>query len=79
MRHLTPLTSGRRTHLTDNGAVTLCGRAITHKWHRSRGSDAPACNQCQGAETAIRASAERAASRGRGEPLTVTPQRVRNW
>jgi hypothetical protein len=47
VRYLTPLASERRIHLTDNGAVTLCGRAITNKWRRSRRSDDRACNQCQ--------------------------------
>jgi hypothetical protein len=53
VRYLTPLASERRTHLTENGAVTLCGRAITDKWRRSRRSDDRVCNQCQQEAAAI--------------------------
>jgi hypothetical protein len=47
MRHLTPLASERRSHLTENGAVTLCGRAITHKWRRHVRADDRACEECR--------------------------------
>jgi len=47
VRYVTPVTSESRTHLTDNGAVTLCGRAITHTWRRSGRSDDRACDECR--------------------------------
>jgi hypothetical protein len=53
VRYLTPLASERRTHLTDNGAVTLCGRAITNKWRRRPRTDDRACKQCQEQAAAI--------------------------
>jgi hypothetical protein len=53
MRYLTPLASERQTHLTANGALTLCGRAITHKWRRSRRRDDCACGRCREAAAAI--------------------------
>jgi hypothetical protein len=42
---LTPLAAEGRTHLTVNGAVTLCGRAITNKWSRRPGDHA--CRTCE--------------------------------
>ena len=64
MRYLTRLTSERRTHFTENGAVTLCGRAITNKWRRNvRGGDRR-CNHCHERATAI-AAAHVAPGRGR--------------
>jgi hypothetical protein len=56
MRHLTHVTSERRIHLTDNGAVTLCGRAITSKWGRSSGAGDGTCRQCDETATAIAAA-----------------------
>jgi hypothetical protein len=53
VRTLTPLASEGRTHLTANGAVTLCGRAITHKWRRRRHAHDRDCGQCQHEATAI--------------------------
>ena len=47
MRYLTPVASERRTHLTANGAVTLCGRAITNKWRRRKRRDDRPCNECR--------------------------------
>jgi hypothetical protein len=47
MRYLTAVASERRTHLTANGALTLCGRAITHTWRRSRRPGDCACGRCR--------------------------------
>jgi hypothetical protein len=47
VRTLTPLASEGRMHLTANGAVTLCGRAITRKWRRRQHPNDRDCNQCQ--------------------------------
>jgi len=47
MRYLTAVSSERETHLTANGARTLCGRAITHTWRRSRRPDDGACGRCR--------------------------------
>ena len=47
MRYLTAVASERRTHLTANGARTLCGRAITHTWRRSRRREDGACSRCR--------------------------------
>jgi hypothetical protein len=47
MRYLTAVASERETHLTANGARTLCGRAITHTWRRSRRPDEGACGRCR--------------------------------
>jgi hypothetical protein len=56
VRHLTALVSERRTHLTENGAVTLCGRAITGKWRRGVGADDSACAHCRERAAAIGAA-----------------------
>jgi tRNA G26 N,N-dimethylase Trm1 len=53
VRPLTPLASEGRTHLTANGAVTLCGRAITNKWSRTRRPGDRACRDCDQQATAI--------------------------
>jgi hypothetical protein len=42
--------------LTKNGAVTLCGRAITNKWGRNVGAGDHACQQCHETATAIAAA-----------------------
>jgi hypothetical protein len=47
VRTLTPLASEGRTHLTANGAVSLCGRAITHKWRRRPHPGDHDCSQCR--------------------------------
>jgi hypothetical protein len=47
VRYVTAVASESRTHLTDNGAVTLCGRAITHTWRRSGQSDDRVCDECR--------------------------------
>jgi hypothetical protein len=47
MRYLTAVASERENHLTANGARTLCGRAITHTWRRSRRPDECACGRCR--------------------------------
>jgi hypothetical protein len=61
----------RRTHLTENGAVTLCGRAITNKWGRNVGAGDRTCRQCHETATAI-AAAYVASGNGRED----TPKRV---
>ena len=43
---LTPLSHENRTHLTANGALALCGRAITNAWRRVTGWREPACEEC---------------------------------
>lgn len=53
MRYVTSVASESRTHLTDNGAVTLCGRAITHTWRRGERSDESACSACAARADAI--------------------------
>jgi hypothetical protein len=47
IRYLTAVSSERETHLTANGALTLCGRAITHTWHRSGRPDDGVCTGCR--------------------------------
>ena len=47
MRYLTAVASERESHLTANGARTLCGRAITHTWRRSRRPGDEACGRCR--------------------------------
>jgi hypothetical protein len=47
MRTLTRLSSEDRMHLTENGAVTLCGRAITHNWRRGARTGDRACGECR--------------------------------
>jgi len=47
VRYLTPLASDGQAHLTENGAVTLCGRAITHKWRRGARTGERGCEDCQ--------------------------------
>jgi hypothetical protein len=61
VRYLTPLASDGQAHLTDNGAVTLCGRAITHKWRRGARTGERACDACQ--KHAIARGAAHVASR----------------
>ena len=56
MRYLTRVTSEHRTHLTENGAVTLCGRAITNKWRRNVGAGDRTCRHCRETATAITAA-----------------------
>lgn len=53
MRYVTSVASESRTHLTQNGAVTLCGRAITRTWRRGRRSEQHACPACEARATAI--------------------------
>jgi hypothetical protein len=71
MRYLTRLTSERRTHLTGNGAVTLCGRAITNKWRRTVRAGDRACNHCH-----ERASAMAAVQVAPGSGRVSTAERV---
>jgi hypothetical protein len=47
VRYLTRLASDGHAHLTENGAVTLCGRAITHHWRRGARTGEPGCDECQ--------------------------------
>jgi tRNA G26 N,N-dimethylase Trm1 len=54
VRYLTPLASEHRIHLTENGAVTLCGRAITKAWRRRRRPDDHPCDACEERASAIR-------------------------
>jgi hypothetical protein len=53
VQYVTSVASESRTHLTDNGAVTLCGRAITHTWRRGERSDECACPDCDARAAAI--------------------------
>jgi hypothetical protein len=72
VRYLTPLASDGHAHLTENGAVTLCGRAITHTWRRGARTGERACDACQERAAALGA-AHAVASResARGVPWAV--------
>lgn len=73
MRYLTRVTSERRTRLTENGAVTLCGRAITNKWGRNVGAGDRTCRQCHETATAIAAAYVASGNDREDTPRRVVP------